>query len=160
MEKKCKFFIKAIAKNIAFDVGYWDIIRNGTPTRNIDGLCYCPCAKWRNGWTESMCPHVVHDTPKWPCTVNQYMSTHDFEQHLFDVMVNEPSDVYHSLIILYLIKVYPLANTLLEFKDINAFFVNYSFTTIFFVKFYGFKNIVINGHGHVLDDEISSLQTT
>ena len=62
-KRKCAFFLKVIAKNIAFDVGYWDIIRHGTPTKNIGGLCYCPCSKWFNDWTENYCPNVKTDNP-------------------------------------------------------------------------------------------------
>ena len=118
-KRKFTFFLKVIAKNIAFDAGYWDLIRNGNPTSNIGGLCYCPCVKWFNNWTEQMCPSVTTDRSTCPCLEDRYISTYDFEQHLFETMRDECSDVYHSLIILYLIKVYPLANTLLEFNNIN-----------------------------------------
>ena len=159
VRKKCAFFLKVNAKNIAFDVGYWDLIRNGKPTRNIGGLCYCPCAKWFNNWTEQMCPSVTTDHLAWPCLEDKFMPTHYFEQHLFETMRDEPSGVYHSLIILYLIKVYPLANTLLQCNNINDFFVNYCFSTKFFMKFYGFNNNVITSHARLLDDQTSYLRT-
>ena len=82
-----------------------------------------------------MCPNVTTDHPTWLCLEDKYMLTHDFEHRLFETMKDEPSDVYHSLIIIYLIKDYHIANALWEFHDINDFFVNYCFDTNFFVKF-------------------------
>ena len=158
-KRKCTFFLKVLAKNIAFDVGYWDIVRNGKATPNVGGLCYCPCSRWFNTWTETMCPSVPRDTPTWPCNADAYMTPHEFEQHLFDVMKDDACDLYHSLIVLYLIKFYPLANTLLEFNEIKDFFVNYSFCIKSNVQFYGFKNITINHDARILDDDISSIGT-
>ena len=74
-------------------------------------------------------------------------------------MSQDGSDLYHSMIILYLVKFYPLANTMLEFNEIKDFFVNYSFRIKSRVKFYGFNNSTITHRAKLLDDDISSLGT-
>ena len=157
VKRKCTVFLNVLAKNISFDVGYWDIVRNGSATMNVGGLCFCPCSRFFNHWTVNMCPTVKTAGPTWPCHEDAYMTVYQLEQHLYDVMRDNPNDMYHTMIALYLIKVYPLANSLLEFNNINNFFVNYRFSVNFNVNFYGFKNMTISHRSRVLDDDISSL---
>lgn len=70
---------------------------------------------------------MASDTTAHTCD-ESYVTPYEFEEHLFDLMKNDPCDLCHSTMILSLIKMFPLCNNLLNFDDINDFFVNCLFS--------------------------------
>ena len=122
-KRKIDSFLKGLS--------YWFKYRHGFKHPNTERLCYCPCSKHYSTVMCNLCPHLSSDNLR-QCD-SGLMNLYDLKSYLIDIMEADNCDVFHSVIVVYIIKIFPLCTTLLESKISNDFFMHYFFSLITYI---------------------------